>query len=446
MSDRPYDFDKYFFKVDHVRSEGGAVYKLSGEDVYQPSSLGSKLIASHYNEKYDVDIRVLDNIDHLMPAVEQARTIASAEKKEVRIGFSVPDSMDDDEASKSMLEMSSDPDNGFPYRTTARTHRTPVVYIKKENGEECLLVSDSIASKTVYSRLKEHLPEGMTLIVDKHTEQGIQGARQADDYSCVVDSLTFLRDALREEDLVESMREPTPVANPEGKAIVSALLPANLLKGTQYTPFIAASGIDASTAVLTNTKPTSGPKTLAQKRAKYRQAFAGRDVSGRGATKEFSENAYLYKKAHKLAAIVEKIVTGSTSEEVTARVQDVSYPLKPTILSKSPTSELKDHRSASRGSTDATLSDASSTDLSATGSGSKGRKNYILKRIKPKVDLSRFKFRKSKGHKSSGLDSSDMAALGDVKAKMKRAGMTAATDGGAVVTAAKPRDGSKSLI
>jgi hypothetical protein len=173
MSGRPYDFDKYFFTVDHVRSEGGAIYKLSGEDVYQPSSLGSKLIASHYNEKYKVDIRVLDNIDHLMPAVEQARSIASSEAKEVRIGFSVPDSMDNDEASKAMLAMSSDPDNGFLYRTTARTHRTPVVYIKKENGEECLLVSDSIASKTVYLRLKEHLPEGMTLIVDKHTAQGI---------------------------------------------------------------------------------------------------------------------------------------------------------------------------------------------------------------------------------------------------------------------------------
>jgi hypothetical protein len=189
------------------------------------------------------------------------------------------------------------------------------------------------------------------------------------------------------------MREPTPVANPEGKAIVSALLPANLLKGTQYTPFIAASGIDASTAVLTNTKPTSDPKTLAQKRAKYRQNFTGINTLGRGATKEFTENAYLYKKAHKLAAIVEKIVTSSTREEFAARVQDVSYPLKPTILSKSPTSELKDQRSASRGSRNATLSDASSTDLSSAGSRSNGRKNYILKRIKPKINLSRLKRR-----------------------------------------------------
>lgn len=263
--------------VDFELDVDGKKFKPS---MYRLQPKGLEILAEHYREKYGVDIRVSTThrtiIDYFTEKAEEIAKEFEGAPEGKKIGLILS--------------------NNLP-------HVVPIVISRDRSDKKITVMSfDSVGDPIGYGRLSSSLAENFKFFLN-------DGTRQRDGISCTTDSILILKDALRIENLVETVKSKMSdgsTTDKSDKSIREMLtmsrfplpkefffsMPEDLLKTTQRETFIKDAKPDMS-RLLTTTK--DGKKTLTEKMAQHRVTL-----------ERYREptNLYLVEKSYKFARII----------------------------------------------------------------------------------------------------------------------------------------------
>jgi hypothetical protein len=296
---------KFLFRREtkyRIDSSSGQIYWIDElhQQIARPFFEGACWIADYYCQKYGINLAVLKDPSELLPAILGAR-----EKGCSSYGFSVPDQV-------------------------LQGHRTPCLYFKK-SGKEYLLISDSVGNYNVLEYFlkifRREFPE-LIVLVDSSNIRSFgdsigNSIRQADEGSCVLDSLLFLKDALRlaqEENLLGCCLDQTEVnyqrIKGESLGHVTVYSPSrDLLKVVQ-------NGKLFTDALRAEPLMTAKERTLGEKLAKHRKTYPHSLLPADAAEnpdlvvhQDFRENAYLYEKGLALREKAKRAMLSMTPDQ-----------------------------------------------------------------------------------------------------------------------------------
>lgn len=261
--------------VDFELDVDGKKFKPS---MYRLQPKGLEILAEHYREKYGVDIRVSTThrtiIDYFTEKAEEIAKEFEGAPEGKKIGLILS--------------------NNLP-------HVVPVVISRDKSDKKITVMSfDSVGDPLGYGRLASSL-------ADKNFKFFLnEGIRQRDGISCTTDSILILKDALRIENLVETVKSKMSDGSTIDKSMREVLkvsrfplpkefffsMPEDLLKTAQRKAFVDGAH-PKEDELLTTTKGES--KTFEQKMAQHRVTLGGyREPT----------NLYLVEKSYKFARII----------------------------------------------------------------------------------------------------------------------------------------------
>lgn len=275
--------------VDFELDVDGKKFKPS---MYRLKPKGLEILAEHYREKYGVDIRVSTThrtiIDYFTEKAEEIIKEFEGAPEGKKIGLILS--------------------NNLP-------HVVPIVISRDKSDNKITVMSfDSVGDPIGYGRLSPSL-------ANKNFKFFLnEGVRQRDGISCTTDSILILKDALRIENLVETVKSKMSDGSTVDKSILEMLrtskfplpeklffsMPEDLLKTAQRKTFITNVKPNMS-RLLTTTK--GGGKTLTEKMAQHRVTLEGyREPT----------NLYLVEKSYKFARIICDRLERTSSPSVAA--------------------------------------------------------------------------------------------------------------------------------
>jgi hypothetical protein len=290
----------FFINQEHYRVLQDGIID-NEEKIRRPTHKGKMLVADHYNRKYrdqEVEIITLENVDQVPEFIEALKLVRVGD---IKVGFVIP--------SKGQLE----------------GHTTPAIYIKDEKGED-LIISDSLSQYPLFvsnDALKEYITRS-DIRVSMEAEE-VEGkvlygktGRQADDGSCIMESLVFLKDGLRlPNDILRSRITDREFAEESlGANIHLFRSPVDLMKTSQTSKFVESAGFAGADRLYTS------DHTLSEKREKHRKVFNYKytmrfdDAPLSDDVMPVSEAAYLHSKGRLIEDIVTTEYGGMTEEEL----------------------------------------------------------------------------------------------------------------------------------
>ena len=277
-------------------------YKVTIQDhqiepmIYQPTYEGMVLLSEKYNEKYEIDIRIVNEVDfgdHEPTALKRIRRF----KNNADI-----DTIIESEKTVGIILMHGE------------NHAIPILFSREED-KKYMIIFDSSSG----ARIPGHYPIGNDF-PDFQVMINL-GTRQADGTSCITDAICILKDALRMEGLGSYLMQTKAVeddakkdetreaprlffatSKPDNFTVFR--MPEELLKTAQREDFIEKSEADRKKMI------TKSNDTLDQKRYKDRAtvAFNGKPFEPTGI------NRYLHEKSKRHAEYLDKILRGQGND------------------------------------------------------------------------------------------------------------------------------------
>jgi hypothetical protein len=259
--------------------------------IYQPTTAGLEVLAMHYNEKYGLDINIIDNAGKF-EAGENLGDHFSEFKKYL-------------DANKAAIEAKIDKGGqaGFVL-CHGSYHVVPLMISRDDAGNKVMTIFDSSSGP----RIKGY--HSIANMFDDYNLMLNQGTRQSDTNSCMTDSIAILKDALRLKGLAQHIIEhkisdraaeaeaerpvatkATPLKRDNFKVF---LMPEELLKTAQVSEFVDEAKPDMKRMV------TASEKSLETKRAQNTTQIK---VNGKE-VESFPINSYLHKKSRRFAEII----------------------------------------------------------------------------------------------------------------------------------------------